>query len=112
VASHSHPAAAGGFLAASPRTLLDNWPARPGGHLPWPIRPPPACPVPGRLPAARVLPGTSGWPLGGPPACQAAGSSRSSSGGAASWPSRRARPAARPFRLFTSAFADQHLAAV
>jgi len=54
VASHSHPAAACSFLAASSRTLLKNRPIRPGGPYPWPTCLPPACPVPGPLPAARV----------------------------------------------------------
>ena len=87
VASRSHPAAARSFLAASSRTLLKNRPIRPGGPYPWPTCLPPACPVPGRLPS-------------GPGRAQAP------------WPSSRARPPAGPFRLFTSAFADQHLAAV
>ena len=98
---------------------------------PWPCG---GCPgIPGSLAihAAGIRPSRPGTAsLAGPPAKPAgdpgrptarafhapAGCSESGSGGATSWSSSwsrsRARPAAGHFRLFTSAIADQHLAAV
>jgi hypothetical protein len=100
VASRSHPTAARSILAAPPLTVPEIQPGRPGAHRPGR----PACLQPVLYRAGRSRPGRF------------------------SRTSRVLRRAARmaqlpgpaagcdrlpdPFRLFTSAFADQHLAAV
>jgi len=102
LASHSHrrPFVDSGSLAIH---AAETRPPRPGTRPPWPA---------GRFQPA----GDPGQPRPGCSPRTGRVLRRAAPGGATSWSGSwsggRARPAADPFGLFSSAIADQHLAAV